>query len=310
MPRTTPGRRPTTRPLSALALLALVAGAATACGTDDGGPATTRTASASAAPANGTPAAAGLHMVDNGGHRLAFHVAPGTSSATVVLDAGGGEDSSYWNALVPRIGAATGATVITYDRAGLGDSDPVPGPWKVQDAVGDLAAGLRQLGVTGKVTLVSHSQAGQIATYFAEQHPKTLSGAVLVDANLPPLFTNAQIARLVAFSEPDVEAARKAPDTPADRQLLATAESFVETSKAFHAAAWPDSVPATVIVSEKTPFDGSPEDVRRWREAAAAFVQDGPDRTLVTARGSSHDVPKDRPALVVREIEDMVAARH
>ncbi|MFI6862023.1 alpha/beta fold hydrolase [Streptomyces sp. NPDC050421] len=225
------------------------------------------------------------------------------------MDSGGGEDSSYWNDLVPKLHAATGATVVTYDRAGLGKSDVVPGPWKVDSAVSDLESGLRQLGVTKNVTLVSHSQAGEIATYFAKENEKMLSGAILVDANLPPLFTDEQITRLVAFSQPQVDAAKKDPDNPQNRQLISTSESFVETNKAFHKATWPHAVPATVIVSEKTPFDGSPEDAQRWRDAAATFVHDGPHRTLVTAKGSSHDVPKDRPDLVLKEIESMVAAQ-
>lgn len=62
-------------------------------------------------------------------------------------------------------------------------------------------------------------------------------------------------------------------------------------------------------MSEKTPFDGSPEDARRWHEAAATFAQQAPNRTLVTAEGSSHDVPKDRPELVLAEIGKMAAVR-
>ena len=58
-------------------------------------------------------------------------------------------------------------TVITYDRAGLGKSDVVPGAWKVQSAVSDLKAGLKQLGITKDVTLVAHSQAGEIASAMA-----------------------------------------------------------------------------------------------------------------------------------------------
>ncbi|MGW3115028.1 alpha/beta fold hydrolase [Streptomyces sp. NPDC001091] len=247
-------------------------------------------------------------MIENAGHRLAFHVTPGHGS-TIVLDSGGGEDSSYWKVLAPDLHSATGATVITYDRAGLGKSDVVPGPWKVQSAVSDLRSGLRRLGVSKNVILVSHSQAGEVATYFARDNRSMLSGAVLVDANLPPFFTDEEITRLVAFARPQVHAAKKAPDKPRNRQLISTAESFVATNRAFHTVAWPDAVPATVIVSEKTPFDGSPEDARRWR-AAASFARSGPHRTLVPADNSSHDVPKDRPALVLEEIENMVTKRH
>ncbi|WP_406467365.1 alpha/beta hydrolase [Streptomyces hirsutus] len=311
MSRTTPDRRSAHRALSALALLTLTAGTVTACSDHDSASKHPPSPSAPSSASPGTSRAdeAKLHMIDNGGHRLAFHVTRGHGS-TIVLDSGGGEDSSYWKDLVPRLHAATGATVITYDRAGLGKSDVVPGPWKVESAVSDLESGLQQLGVTKNVTLVAHSQAGQIATCFAKDNPKMLSGAVLVDANLPPLFTDEGIARLVALSRPQVDAAKKDPDKPQNRQLISTAESFVPTNKAYHKVTWPDAVPATVIVSEKTPFDGSPEDAQRWRDAAASFVQDGPHRTLVTAEGSSHDVPKDRPDLVLKEIESMVATQH
>ncbi|MFD0208177.1 alpha/beta fold hydrolase [Streptomyces hirsutus] len=311
MSRTTPDRRSAHRALSALALLTLTAGTVTACSDHDSASKHPPSPSApsSASPGSSRAGEAKLHMIDNGGHRLAFHVTRGHGS-TIVLDSGGGEDSSYWKDLVPRLHAATGATVITYDRAGLGKSDVVPGPWKVESAVSDLESGLQQLGVTKNVTLVAHSQAGQIATCFAKDNPKMLSGAVLIDANLPPPFTDEGIARLVALSRPQVDAAKKDPDKPQNRQLISTAESFVSTNKAYHKVTWPDAVPATVIVSEKTPFDGSPEDAQRWRDAAASFVQDGPHRTLVTAAGSSHDVPKDRPGLVLKEIESMVATQH
>ena len=301
MSRTTPHRRSPIRPLATLVLLGLTAGAVTACTGAESAP--EPRASLSVQPEEAT-----LHMIDNGGHSLAFYVTQGTGP-TIVLDSGGGEDSTYWESLVPELHAATGATVITYDRSGLGKSDVVPGPWQVESAVSDLEAGLEELGVTQDVTLVSHSQAGQIATYLAQDNPTLLSGAVLVDANLPPFFTDEQIARLVAFSQPQLEAAKEDPDNPQNRQLLSTAESFVETSAAFHQAAWPDAVPATVIVSEKTPLDGSPEDAQRWRDAAALFVAAGPHRTLVTAEGSSHDVLKDRPELVLKKVETMVTAQ-
>ncbi len=305
MSRTTNPHRSVTTAVSALVLLTPTAGALTACSGQE--------PTAEHSPSTSTPSEAGeaatLHMIDNGGHRLAFYVTPG-DSPTIVLDSGGGEDASQWKDLVPQIHEATGATVITYDRAGLGKSDVVPGPWSVESAVSDLEAGLEQLGVTEDVTLVSHSQAGEIATYFANDNPGVLSAAILVDANLPQFFTDAEIARLVAFSQPDVDAAREEPDNPANRQLISTADSFVATSTAFHQLAWPDEVPATVIVSEKTPFDGSPEDVQLWKDAAASFVQDGPDRTLVTAKGSSHEVPTDDPALVLKEIKTLFDAQH
>jgi pimeloyl-ACP methyl ester carboxylesterase len=135
-----------------------------------------------------------------------------------------------------------------------------------------------------------------------------VSGEVLVDANVPQFFTDTEIQRLVAVTTPQIEALKKQPSTKANRQLIATAENFGPTHQAYHKVSWPDSVPVTYIASEKTPFDGSPEDAQNWRDAAAAFVKAGPDRTLVTAKGSSHEIPQDQPQLVIDEIEKMVAA--
>jgi pimeloyl-ACP methyl ester carboxylesterase len=312
MSRTPRKRRSTYRVLSSLALLTLAAGAVTACGDNDSASSkhsASSPATSSTSPGTDKAAEAKLHMVDNGGHRLAFYVTQGNGSS-IVLDSGGGEYSSQWKDIVPELHAATGATVITYDRAGLGKSDVVPGPWEVESAVSDLKAGLKQLGVTKDVTLVSHSQAGEIANYLAKGNPEMLSGAVLVDANLPQFFTDEEIPRLVAATKPQVDVAKKDPEKPENRQLISTADGFAAAHQAFHKVTWPDSVPATVMVSEKTPFDGSPEDAQRWRDAAALFAQEAPNRTLVTAKGASHEVPTERPDLVLKAIEDMFAAHH
>jgi pimeloyl-ACP methyl ester carboxylesterase len=70
---------------------------------------------------------------------------------------------------------------------------------------------------------------------------------------------------------------------------------------------WPQDVPAIVIASAKTPFDTSPSDARLWRDGQAAFAAEAPNRRLVVADGSSHDVPVDRPDVVVKAVDDMAA---
>src|SRR5580658_5208174 len=126
------------------------------------------------------PAAGVTQMIPRDGHNIAFHIQQG-SLPVIVLDAGGGLDSSYWSALVPQLAKRTECEIITYDRAGFGRSDEVPGPWSVLSATDDLANGLQKLGATHNVILVSHSLAGEIATYLAWLHPQWISGVVLVD---------------------------------------------------------------------------------------------------------------------------------
>ena len=256
---------------------------------------------------NKTPMTSSTRMIASGGHTIAFHVTPGRLPA-VVLDAGGGLDSTYWDALVPEIAKRTGSMVITYDRSGFGASDEVKGPWSVQRATDDLATGLGKLGATRDVILVSHSLAGEIATYLTQRHPRWFAGAVLVDANVPDYFTDATIDATAAEYAPAIAAARTAPSNPAARQLLALADSFAETSRAFHSATWPKSVPVVVIVSEKTPAN-TPAAAQWWRDAHAQFAKGAANRRLVVAQRSSHDVAHDRPDVILQAIADVAAKR-
>ncbi|MBI1360292.1 MAG: alpha/beta fold hydrolase [Alphaproteobacteria bacterium] len=246
-------------------------------------------------------------IVSRDGHKIAFYVTAGREPA-IVLDAGGGLDASYWNTLIPALSRATGARIITYDRAGFGGSDNVDGPWDVHAATRDLEAGLKKLGATRKVVLVSHSLAGEIATYAALDHASWFSGVVLVDANVPQFYTDATIAQQEASYAPVVAALKKAPTSPANRQLLALAASFSETSRAFHQVKWPTALPVTVIVSGGTPFDDDAT-AQWWKDSHASFAAAAPNRTLVRADDSSHDVAHDRPDIVVDAVVAMDQAR-
>jgi pimeloyl-ACP methyl ester carboxylesterase len=254
----------------------------------------------------GQAAAAATQMIPRAGHKIAFHIRQG-SLPVIVLDAGGGLDSSYWNTLVPELAKRTGCKIITYDRAGFLSSDEVPGPWSVQSATDDLANGLEKLGATHNVILVSHSLAGEIATYLALQHPKWLSGVVLVDANVPEVFTDSFIDRMTAIYAPIIAATKAAPPSQAGRQLLAMSLSFRETSQAFHRVAWPSAVPAIVIVSEQTPFEAE-ADKQWWRDAHQQLVSGANNRKLVVADRSSHDVAHDRPDVIIQAVAELVAS--
>jgi pimeloyl-ACP methyl ester carboxylesterase len=252
------------------------------------------------------PATGVTQMIPRDGHNIAFHIHQG-SLPVIVLDAGGGLDASYWNSLVPELARRTGCKIIAYDRAGFGRSDEVPGPWSVLSATDDLANGLQTLGATHDVILVSHSLAGEIATYLARLHPQWFSGAVLVDANVPEFFTDNAIDRATAAYAPIIAATKAAPPSQAGRQLLALSQSFRETSQAFHRLTWPASVPAIVIVSERTPFEAA-EDAQWWREAHQQFVNGASNRKLVVADRSSHDVAYDRPDVIIRAVAELVAS--
>ncbi|MFJ5991720.1 alpha/beta fold hydrolase [Lentzea sp. NPDC092896] len=260
--------------------------------------------SGTSAPAPAAPASK-THKVTNAEHELVFHVVDGKLPA-LVLDAGGGLSSSYWKELAPRLAKATGSKVITYDRAGEGESAEVSGPWRVENAVSDLEAGLRELGVTKNVVLVSHSIAGEVATNFVNKNPGWVSGAVLVDANVPDFFSDEM---LTAF-EPVIEKQRAAlltqPSTKKNRQLLAVMVDYAPVHRVFHQLAWPKDVPVTAIVASGTPFTDSPEAAQLWRDAQVRFAQ-GPNRKHVLAENTTHEgIVTERPEIIAGAVDEVL----
>jgi pimeloyl-ACP methyl ester carboxylesterase len=276
----------------AVAALAFVSVALTACSDSDTG------------TVNHAAAKSSLHMVSTNGHELAFHVTPGHLPA-IVLDAGGGNYSSYWSKIVPVLSARTGSEVITYDRPGEGKSPAVAGPFIAQDAASDLHAGLTKLGVTRDVVLVSHSLAGEIAMNLVKDYPKLVAGSVLIDASLPTFYTPAETARIVAVNTPQIAAVKTMKQTDATRQLIAEAVNYGPVHLAYSKMAWPKGIPTIIIVSSKTPYPTT-IDANRWRVAQKQFADEASNRRLVVAAHSSHDIPIDRPQLVLTEIQDMV----
>src|SRR6266852_1362840 len=65
-------------------------------------------------------------MIDVGGHSLHINCV-GTGTPTVVIDAGWGDSSGAWSSWV-QPGVARTTRVCTYDRAGMGFSEPCPLP--------------------------------------------------------------------------------------------------------------------------------------------------------------------------------------
>jgi len=99
------------------------------------------------------------------------------------LESGGGADSSQWSALQPELNRRTGWAVISYDRAGFGESDLPSTPYNAIEEVAGLRVGLERLGPAKKVVLVGHSYGGLLNQLYAHQYSKSVKGIGLIDSN-------------------------------------------------------------------------------------------------------------------------------
>jgi pimeloyl-ACP methyl ester carboxylesterase len=117
-----------------------------------------------------------LIMVD--GHQLHLNCT-GAGGRTVVMDAGLGGWSIEWSTVQPEI--AQFSRVCSYDRAGVGWSEPGAVPGDAQHAVDELHSLLANSGEPGPFVLVGHSNGGLRAALYAHTYPQEVAGVVLVD---------------------------------------------------------------------------------------------------------------------------------
>lgn len=119
-------------------------------------------------------------LVDVGGHKL--HIwCTGVGSPSVVLESGLGGSSFDWGFVQPEITKFT--RVCSYDRAGMGYSDPGPSPRTTRRSAHELAQLLDRAGISGPLVLVGASIGGFTVRVFASEHAERVAGLVLVDAS-------------------------------------------------------------------------------------------------------------------------------
>jgi pimeloyl-ACP methyl ester carboxylesterase len=117
-------------------------------------------------------------FVEVGGTKLHFLI-EGQGNPAVVLEAGIAATSLSWCLVRPLVAKFT--TVVSYDRAGFGWSDPPHHGCTARDAARDLAGLLDGCGVDAPVVLVGHSFGGLVARIFGQRDPERVAGMVLVD---------------------------------------------------------------------------------------------------------------------------------
>jgi pimeloyl-ACP methyl ester carboxylesterase len=127
----------------------------------------------------------------------------GDGSPTIVLEAGLGSDAMAWTLVQPTLSKTT--RVCSYDRIGVGWSDPQDGPSDSEGAAERLHALLSEAGIAGPVVLMGHSIGGLHIRVFATRFPTDVAGMVFVDATTPDLALHPPAELLALRDQEDEE---------------------------------------------------------------------------------------------------------
>jgi len=269
-------------------------------------------------------------FVDVDGLRMHL-VCTGQGSPTVVLDSGLSNSWLHWYKVQPEVAKFT--RVCSYDRAGLGWSDPRPGPRTSKVIAGELHALLRDAGVAPPFVMVGHSIGGLNMQMYASLYRSEVSGMVLVDsvhADQGRVFgaefkrgseywtgVMKRNLRLMPFgiprllgwcgtSLPDRRAELRAFDCTAqqNRGWLAE-EAGAETSS--------DQVRATgslgdlpLVVVSQGPTDAAKKPfLAVWYTLQDGLANRSTHGRRIVAEGAGHDIHLDRPDVVIAAIREV-----
>lgn len=234
-----------------------------------------------------------MPLVDIGARQVNTDVIPG-GDPPVVLIAQIGTAGSSWQPVIDLL--ATDPTVVTYDRPGIGDSPPRPGPnppMPYSAFASELAAMVDALSIIRPVVLVGHSVGSVIVRAFAAAHPGRVAGMVHVDGSWPGLDLGRWVGPHVDGDGPEC-----------------TAFDTVRGAAEITGVDWP-KVPGVVVVRSPgiwagpTPFDPAVD--RFWHEQAELLARDLAVPRIV-AVDAGHQIPREAPRLVAFAVDEVVWA--
>ncbi|HEX7295605.1 MAG TPA: alpha/beta hydrolase [Pyrinomonadaceae bacterium] len=237
-----------------------------------------------------------LQKVDVGGHALSLLIG-GQGSPAVIFEGGFGTGIVSWSTVQKEVSAF--ARTVSYDRAGIGQSDLGPKPRSAKQIATELHVALEKAGVKPPYVLVGHSFGGIYVRVFADMYPKEVVGMVLIDPSQESFNDWLKKNQSNRLKEVEAQIA-KAPEGV--RAEAATTESSYAEARA-------TKVPAGISVTLLTAGEDQtmPADAQRaWLQHHKEWIANVPGGRHVVLEKTGHFIQMQQPRLVIDTIRETV----
>ncbi len=241
------------------------------------------------------------------GHQLRLFVTDrttpvpkGAAPPTIVLEAGGNSTHRIWGSFEARL--AQYARVVSYDRAGFGESAACPRPRTARIVAEELREALGAAGIAPPYLMVGFSLGGAFLRVFAAAAPADVTGLVFIDPVPPQAFYDrAEREQPELFRKIDGD-----PAPPGDKPDLSEMGKFEESLAQALAADPRITAPIEVITSDR-PDLGAIGPI--WLDAQEQWAKGRPRTRLTIVNGAKHAIYADHPDVVVDAILRRLATK-
>lgn len=233
-------------------------------------------------------------IVDASPYKLHFRILKG-KNPPILFESGGGQDASQWDSIATAVHHRLQATVITYDRAGFGQSSFDTAGYTILQEIKSLEAALKQFGYSdNSLLLVGQSLGGFYIRVYAARNPNQVKGIILVDPRIPS-YADMRFARTYfqSLNRKDYEAGYMSL-----YYLLARMERTSDYVRQVHL---PSTIPLLDMMAERGPFLDAKEN-ERFKDDQRTLVKGHQNRSLIYVKGTSHNIPHDKPRLMIKQI--------
>ncbi|MGD1841048.1 MAG: alpha/beta fold hydrolase [Thermonemataceae bacterium] len=243
-------------------------------------------------------------LIEVRNHKIHFSLIKGEGTP-ILFESGAGNDGSVWKPILKEIHEITGATLITYDRAGFGKStvdtlDTNLSNHNVIAGILDLEAGLKQLGYDEDIMLVSHSYGGYFSYLYASRHPNKVKAIVAIDI-VHNYHEDGYAEELVKKMEDKISEWK---DSRIGMYYLLS--TLVESKNIIAKTKIPQNIPVFDI-EMGADFGSTKKDAERWHNCHKNFIESNPNVEGMRAANTGHYVWRDNPSLVINVISKYYA---
>lgn len=237
-----------------------------------------------------------LQKVDVGGHGLQLLVG-GQGSPAVIFEGGFGAGIASWSTVQKNVAAFT--QTVSYDRAGLGQSDQGPRPRSAKQIATELHAALQKAGVKPPYVMVGHSFGGIYVRVFADMYPNEVVGMVLIDPSQESFndwLGKNQPDRLKAAAS---NIAKAGEGVQAEFAAVDTSYSQARVAKV------PAGIPVTLLTA--TEDESMPAEGRKvWIEKHKEWLATVPGSKHIVVEKATHFIQAQQPGLVIETIKQVL----